>query len=271
MAYKLGLIGAGNMATAVVTAALRGEVLTAREIIAADPAPERHEAMTALGVKAVDDLAQVARASEQLLLAVKPQAWPDVARNLAGHVKPEHVLISVMAGLSTAKLASTLAEHGCAAARIVRVMPNTPMLVGQGMAAIAPGAHAQAGDDELTLALFEAGGKAVRVDESLMDAVTAVSGSGPAYVFYLAEAMQRTAEELGLGEDARTLVTQTILGAAHLLAESADAAGDLKRKVMSPGGTTEAAIHHMEGEHVAEAVAAAMHAAARRARELGGE
>ncbi|MEX2544984.1 MAG: pyrroline-5-carboxylate reductase [Phycisphaeraceae bacterium] len=269
MAYTLGLIGAGNMATAIVTAALRAAVLEPRQLIAADPSPERREAMKTLGVKAVDDLAQVARASDQVLLAVKPQAWPEVARDLAAHVKPEHVLVSVMAGVTTARLAADLAEHGGAAARIVRVMPNTPMLVGQGMAAVALGADARPGDDELTMRMFQAGGKAIRIDERHMDAVTAVSGSGPAYLFYLAEAMQRAAGELGLGEHGRTLVSQTLVGAAHLLAESPDTASELKRKVMSPGGTTEAAISQLDREHVSDAVVAAIAAAAVRSRELG--
>ncbi len=152
---------------------------------------------------------------------------------------------------------------------LIRVMPNTPMMVSQGMAGIAVGPGVAASEAELTMKLFAAGGKAVRVEEALIDAITAVSGSGPAYVFYLAEAMQQAATDLGLGEHARLLVGQTLLGAATLLLNSPDSAAELRRKVTSPGGTTEAAIKHLDANQVKQVWSDAVKMAEKRSKELG--
>ena len=137
------------------------------------------------------------------------------------------------------------------------------------MAAVAVGIHAQAGDETLALRLFEAAGRVVLVEESQLDAVTAVSGSGPAYVFYLAEAMQRAACDLGLSEHAAVLTQQTILGAAQLMAASSDNPETLRRKVTSPGGTTEAAINHLQQHRATDVITGAIRAAANRSVELG--
>jgi pyrroline-5-carboxylate reductase len=142
-------------------------------------------------------------------------------------------------------------------------------MVGYGMAGVALGANASQGDENLTMRLFQAGGQVVLVEESKLDAITAVAGSGPAYVFYLAEAMEQAARDLDLGEDAAKLVTQTVLGGAHLLAESDQSAATLRQKVMSPGGTTEAAIHTLDQQQVRQALVEAIKAAERRSRELG--
>jgi len=131
------------------------------------------------------------------------------------------------------------------------------------------GEHAQDGDEALAMGLFGAAGEVVQVKEDLMDAVTAVSGSGPAYVYLLAEAMEKAAGELGLGDDARLFVSQTILGAAQMLVDSPDAAGELRRKVTSPGGTTAAALGHMDSHNVVDVIVDAIKAAEARGRELG--
>jgi len=201
-----------------------------------------------------------------VVLAVKPQALGDLAPELGAHLTGRHVVISIMAGVRLAKLTEALGAH---VTRLVRVMPNTPMMVGQGMSAIAAAPSARPGDDKLAMQLLSAGGEAVRVDESMMDAVTAVSGSGPAYVFYLAEAMQNAAEELGLGEQAPTLVAQTLVGAAQLLAESEHSAAELRKRVTSPGGTTEAALKHMDEQQMERIIIEAVKAAAKRSEELG--
>ncbi len=265
MSHVLGFLGAGNMAEAIVRAAIDKHVLPAGSIIAFDPAPARCDLFRGLGVSIASDNAQVIHASQQVLLAVKPQMFPQVAGELAAHLAPGHVVISIMAGLTTTKIASAMGKP----VRIVRVMPNTPLLLGLGMSGVCLGKDAKPGDEALTLQLFGAAGKVVTVEEEHLDAITAVSGSGPAYVYYLAEAMERAASELGLGSQARALVAQTILGAAKMLADSPDSAAELRRKVTSPGGTTQAALEHMEKHQVAATITDALHAAHRRSVELG--
>lgn len=268
MTYQLAFIGAGNMAEAIVRGALAQQVVAPERMIAADPSPQRREVFAQLGVVVTDDNGGAIRHSEQVVLAIKPQQFDPLAEELSRHLTADHVVISIMAGVRIAKLTEKLGER---IGRIVRVMPNTPMMVGRGMSAIALAPDARRGDEALAMALCGAAGEAVCVDESLMDAVTAVSGSGPAYAFYLAEAMERAARELGLGEHARTLVAQTLVGAAHLLAEAPeeDDAATLRRRVTSPGGTTEAALRHMEASGFEGMVVEAVRAAAARSAELG--
>ncbi len=263
--YRLGFIGAGNMAEAIARGALRENVLAADQMIASDPSQARRELFAGLGIEAVDDITHVAESSQQVMLAIKPQVWPEIATQLASHVSDDQVLISIMAGISTGKLCETLSRP----ARVIRVMPNTPMMVGLGMSGLTVGDGAKPGDEELAMKLFGAAGKVVAVSEELMDAITAVSGSGPAYVYYLAEAMEKAATELGLGEQARLLVSQTILGAARMLADSPDPAAELRRKVTSPGGTTAAAIGHMDQHNLVQVISDAIKAAEARGRELG--
>ena len=263
--YKLGFLGAGNMAEAIARAALENGLLKVGDMIAADPVPQRREVFTQLGIAAGEDNVRVIREAAQIMLAVKPQTFAAVGAQL-GQVDPaKQVVLSIMAGIPSGKIVALSGKP----LRVVRIMPNTPVMVGAGMAGVALGQHARAGDEALTMRLFGAAGKAVLVSEQAIDAITAVSGSGPAYVFYLAEAMQKAAAELGLGEHADVLVRQTILGAAKLLSESSDTAAELRRKVTSPGGTTEAAIRHMEGQGLGAAVVEAIKAAEIRSRELG--
>ena len=265
MRYELGFIGAGNMAEAIAAAALRGSVLAPEQMIAADPAEARRQALEQMGITAVADNAEVIRQSKQILLAVKPQTMPVAAADLAAHGRADQVIISIMAGIRTAKLVEVVGRP----LRAVRVMPNTPMMIGVGMAGVALGADAEADDDALALRIFQAGGEAIRVDEALLDAITAVSASGPAYVFYLAEAMAEAAAKLGLSQYADLLVRQTILGSARLMVESLDSPAELRRKVTSPGGTTQAAIEHLEANETRGTIVAALEAAQRRAVELG--
>lgn len=263
--YALGFVGAGNMAEAIARGAIEKGVLEAGAMVASDPSPPRKQVFESLGIKVVDTNAEVIAQSGQVMLAIKPQVLPGLAEELAAHGGDEQILISIMAGIGTAKICETIGKP----ARAIRVMPNTPMMVGLGMAGLALGDHAQAGDEELAMKLFGAAGEVVRVDEKLMDAITAVSGSGPAYVYYLAEAMEKAASDLGLGEQGRLLVSQTILGAARMLADSPDTAAELRRKVTSPGGTTAAALGHMDDHKLVDVIADAVKAAAARGRELG--
>ena len=265
MTYELGFIGAGNMAEAIARAALDKGVLSAGQMIASDPAEPRRGVFAALGIAATDDNAQVIAQSKQVLLAVKPQMMAAAAADLAAHLREDQVVLSIMAGITTAKLSAAVGRP----VRCVRIMPNTPLQVGYGMAGVAMGQAARPGDDELAMRLFSAAGEAVRVEEAKLDAVTAVSGSGPAYVFYLAEAMEKAARELGLGDDAPRFVRQTILGAAQLLAQSEHPPAELRRLVTSPGGTTAAAIRHMDGNSTTAVIVNAVKAAHKRSIELG--
>jgi len=264
-AYALGFVGAGNMAEAIARGAIEKGVLEASAMVASDPSAARRELFAGLGVKVVDTNAEVIAQSGQVMLAIKPQVLPELAGELAAHGGDDQVLISIMAGIGTEKLCETIGKP----ARVIRVMPNTPMMVGLGMAGLAVGEQAKPGDEELAMKLFGSAGEVVRVEEKLMDAVTAVSGSGPAYVYYLAEAMEKAASELGLGEHGRLLVSQTILGAARMLADSPDTAAELRQKVTSPGGTTAAALGHMDDHNLVNVIADAVKAAEARGRELG--
>ncbi len=270
MRYELGFLGAGNMAEAIARAAVRCGVLGADDMVASDPSPDRRRVFTSLGVATTEDNVTVIRQAKQVLLAVKPQTMSQVASDLGKHGSPDQVIVTIMAGVTTRKLAGAIRAAGRGdEPRIVRVMPNTPLQVGLGMSGVAVGPGAQPGDEALTMKLFGAAGKAVRVEETALDAITAVSGSGPAYVFYLAEAMEQAARDLGLGEHARVIVQQTILGAAQLMASSSEAPAELRRKVTSPGGTTEAAVRTMTEQRVAEAIVQAVKAAEKRSKELG--
>ena len=265
MKYELGFIGAGNMAEAIARAAVESGIVAADKMIAADPVGQRREIFERLAIESVDDNAAVIGQSQQVLLAVKPQTLPAVAADLQAIDWRRQIIVSIMAGITTAKIAAAVGKP----LRVVRVMPNTPLMVGCGMAAMALGADAQAGDETLALRLFGAAGKAIVVDESQLDAVTAVSGSGPAYVFYLAEAMQEAAEQLGLAEHGALLVEQTILGSARLLSKSDDTPSQLRERVTSPGGTTEAAIKQFDAAAMRQVIIKAIRAARDRSLELG--
>lgn len=269
MQYELGIIGAGNMAEAIVRGVLKAGLLTADRIVAADVSPVRRELFAnELHVKAVEQNVDAARQSRVLLLSVKPQQMTAALAALGPATDPQTLIISIAAGISSAFIEKHLG--GDARWRVVRCMPNTPMLVGAGMAGIARGANAT--DDDMALArkIFESAATVIEVSEDKIDAVTAMSGSGPAYFFYLVEQMVKAGVELGLSPgQSHQLAAQTALGAAKMLTTSSDSPQELRRKVTSPGGTTHAAITHMESHGVGPAIVEAVKAAQRRGRELG--
>jgi len=253
------------MAEAMARGAASTGVVDAAAMVAADPSSDRLAVFKSFGVASAADNAELVAAADTVVLAIKPQALPKLSEAWAAIDTERHVIISIMAGISSAKIAQAIGKP----VRVVRVMPNTPLMIGRGMAGVALGQHARPGDDELAMKLFGACGEAIRVDEADLDAVTAVSGSGPAYLFYLAEAMQQAAEQLGLSDNARLLVNQTLLGSAELLNESSDTPAELRRKVTSPGGTTEAAIKHLDAQNVKQNIVAALRQARDRGAELG--
>ncbi len=263
MGIRLGIIGAGNMGMAILRGALDAGVLSPQTTVVVDVEPDRREEAARLGCSTTADVAEL-REAGQIMLAVKPQGFDGVAGAL-GRLQRPTVVISIMAGLGGRAIRAALGP----AARVVRVMPNTPCQVGAGMAAIALGDGAEPGDEALAVGIFEALGRTVTVQEALMHAVTAVSGSGPAYVFLLAEAMEKAAVDLGLDPaQAGLLVRQTILGAGKLLAESGRSPSQLRAAVTSPGGTTEAALREMDRRELSAIIRAAVTAARDRGVEL---
>jgi pyrroline-5-carboxylate reductase len=266
--YDLGIIGAGNMAEAIARGVIRSALLRPDQIIAADVSPERRRLFSEqLDVKAVESNADAAHYARTLLLSVKPQQMQAALATVAGTMRPDALVISIAAGTTTEFLERHLG--GRDKPRVVRAMPNTPMLLGEGMTAVSPGAHATADDVGRARRIFESAGAVIEVTEALMDAVTALSGSGPAYFFYLAEQMIAAGEQMGFTrEQAKTLVARTAVGAAKMLADSPDTPQELRRKVTSPGGTTEAAVRHMESQRVGDAIREAVRAAERRGKEL---
>jgi len=267
--YQLGLLGAGNMAEGIVAAVVERGVFAAGQIIASDPAPDRRELFRErFGLTVTDDNRRAAAESACILLAVKPQVFADVAGQIADIVQADQLITSIMAGISTATIES---RFGTIRARVVRVMPNLPIRVGAGVAGVCKGTYATQEDLAFVRRLFDAGGQTVVLaDESLMHAVTAVSGSGPAYFYYLVEAIVAGGVAAGLKpEDALTLAENTCLGAARMMLETREAPAALRAKVTSPGGTTQAAIEAMDAAGVREAVRNAVLAAAERSRQLG--
>ncbi len=266
--YRLGFIGAGNMAEAIARGAIERGILPAGAIAASDPSAERREAFAALGVATFAEAAAMIGRCEQVWLAVKPQVFPKLGEALRQLDRTRQVVVSIMAGITIAQIESATGGPS----RVVRVMPNTPLMVGKGMSGIAPGEHARGGDEALCVSVLRGCGEVAKVAESDLDAVTAVSGSGPAYVFLLAEAMRDAAVELGLSGCDKLLVYQTIHGAAAMLMQTMDTqerAEDLRRKVTSPGGTTQAAIEHFQAKGFETIVRDALRAAWDRSVELG--
>jgi pyrroline-5-carboxylate reductase len=265
--YELGVIGGGNMAEAILGTAVRSGFLPAENIVVSDLLAERRDKLSSeLGVTCVEDNA-ISAACPRVMLAVKPQAMGEMLDTEASAFSSDALVITIAAGLSTAFFDKKLKKKG----RIVRVMPNTPMLVGEGASAVCAGPRATTADVTWTRELFTCdGGLGIEVDEKLMDAVTAVSGSGPAYFFYFIEAMVEAGRAEGLTPDAALqLAMQTCAGAAKLLAETGEAPEELRRRVTSRGGTTQRAIETMESEGVKASLVKAIRAAAERSRELG--
>jgi len=265
MESKVVFIGAGNMAEAIVSGMVAAEFCAAEKIVLTDIRPERLADLEAeYGVNTSTDN-NVVKDAEIIVLSVKPQVLDEVLKGIAPVFRKETLVISIAAGIPTAKIEKALGEG----TRAIRVMPNTPALIGQGASALAAGALADEADMEVAETILGCVGLTVRVEEKQIDAVTALSGSGPAYVFYLLEAMLSAADEMGLEkETARTLTLQTVEGAARLMKDSGEDASELRAKVTSKGGTTEAAIQSMDESGVKEAIVKALKAAQARSEEL---
>ena len=269
MGHELAIIGAGNMAEAIARSVIASGVIAKESIVAADVSANRREVFAKqIGVRAVEKNEEAARGAKMILLSVKPQHMKDVLGGIAGVLAEDVLIVSIAAGISSGFIEKNLGAGK--PWRVIRAMPNTPMLMGKGMVALARGRQASAADLASARKIFEAGATVLELDESKMDAVTAMSGSGPAYFFYLVEQMIKAGLSLGLSEsEALVLASRTCIGAAAMLEGSSDSPQELRKKVTSPGGTTQAAIELMESEQLDQILVAAIRRAAERSRELG--
>jgi pyrroline-5-carboxylate reductase len=263
----VGFLGAGQMATALASAWAKAGLLDAARSRAADPFPDaRTKFEKTTGIKAVESNRDVAAACDVLVLAVKPQVMAEVLAELRPAVTAAHLVVSIAAGVTLKALADGLGQS----ARLVRVMPNTPCLVGASATGYSPGPTATPDDAALVERLFGAVGVAYRVPEHLLDAVTGLSGSGPAFVYVFIEALADGGVECGLPRAvAQSLAAQTVLGAAKMVLETGQHPGALKDAVASPGGTTIAGLHALERAAFRAAAMDAVEAATKRSQELG--
>ncbi|HNL92979.1 MAG TPA: pyrroline-5-carboxylate reductase [Pseudomonadales bacterium] len=262
----IGFIGAGNMAASLM-GGLVARGYAPQQLCAADPNAAGLQALAQQhGIHACASNAEVAQRADILVLAVKPQVMQAVLTDLAPAIHSKHLLISIAAGISMTSMAQWLGGTPA----IVRCMPNTPALVQQGASGLVANAQVSAAQREQAEAILKAVGIALWLDnEAQIDAVTAVSGSGPAYFFLLMEAMISAGEKLGLStETSRALTLQTALGAAQMACSSEFDPAELRRRVTSPGGTTERAIAHFELQNLRDIVEGALHAASARSLEL---
>ncbi len=264
---KIGFIGAGQMATALAQGFVQAGLVSAENVLAADPvADARKRFARSTGGHTTEFNAEVVGPVDILFLAVKPYQLADLMAQLRGTITAEKLIVSVVAGVHLDALAEGLGLD----IRIVRVMPNTPCLVGQGACGFCLGEKATGADGQLDRQLLGAVGIAYQVDEKLLDAVTGLSGSGPAFVYTIIEALSDGGVRMGLPRNIATaLATQTVRGAAEMVAHTGEHTGVLKDRVCSPGGTTIAGIQALEAGGLRAALMAAVEAAAKRSIELG--
>ena len=263
----LGFLGAGKMATALARGFITAKLTSAKSIVASDVMEMARKTFAdETGVKPMPSSLAVCKAASILILAVKPDQVANVLAEIRDHITAKHLLISIAAGVPLAKIEAGLAPG----ARVIRVMPNTPALVGASASAFATGTSATPADAALAQKLFSSVGVAMQVKESLLDAVTGLSGSGPAYAYQIIEALSDGGVAAGLPRDVATkLAAQTLLGAAKMVLETGLHPGALKDMVTSPGGTTIEGLHELEKGKVRGALMSAVRAATEKSKKLG--
>lgn len=262
----IAFIGGGNMATALISGLKKSRDPGLR-VRVADPSEDaRLRLRSAFDVLVCSRAVEAAQGADVIVLAVKPQIVPNVLAELAGCIKPEQLILSIAAGTTIKAIVRLLGPRQA----VIRSMPNTPALVGEGISAMYAGEHCRMHHREQAERVLQSAGEVIWVeDESLMDAVTAISGSGPAYFFLLAEALAEAGVRLGLPEDvSRQLAEKTCAGAGAMLKSSDTGAAELRRRVSSPGGTTQAALEVLTQGKFSELVNTAVVAAERRGKEL---
>ncbi|MEJ6573466.1 MAG: pyrroline-5-carboxylate reductase [Akkermansiaceae bacterium] len=266
---RIGLIGCGRMGSALIGGIAKSDITTPADITVYDPHAESVETLVnQAGVVAAMSNKDLAVRAETILLAVKPQYVAVVLAEIAELITPDHLLISIAAGVTVEKM-----EANCpAGTRIIRAMPNTPALIGLGATGIAPGSHASSADLQIARTLLESVGIVSETTEPQLDAVTGLSGSGPAYVYTLIESLTIQAEKEGLpADEALKLATQTVIGAARMVEQTGMTPRELINQVTSPGGTTLAGLASMTEHGFENSIAAGVHAATERSRAIAKE
>lgn len=264
----LGFIGAGRMATALARGCVQSGLVEGDRVLAADPYPEAKQlfAEQIANARFASDNIELLRGAQIIVLAVKPQVMPAVLEDISEHLNNSHLVVSIAAGVTL----STLSAGLPAGARLVRVMPNTPCLIGLGASCYSRGEKASASDGQQVRQILESVGRAYEVDEKLLDAVTGLSGSGPAFVYRLIEMMAEGGEAGGLPKElAIELAAQTARGAAEMVLCTAHSPAELRQQVTSPGGTTLAGLEVLEKLKGPDAFRSAVVAATARSKELG--
>ncbi len=266
-AHKIALIGAGNMSEALIAGLLKAGRAARERLRATDVRAARcKEIQQRYQIQVSSDNVSAAKWADIVILSVEPQVMDEVLHGIRGALNPKHFLVSVAAGYPIARVL----RHAGRTAKVVRAMPNTPSSVLEGVSALVLGPGLSEQEASLARAIFECVGKVIFVEERLMDAVTGLSGSGPAYVYLMIEALADGGVKMGLARPvAELLATQTVLGAAKMLMESGEHPGQLKDRVASPGGTTIAGLHRLEQGRFRATLIAAVEAATKRSKELG--
>ena len=268
---KLGFIGAGNMAEALVKGLVTGASTEAKNILVSDPILERLEYMhKEYRIKTTLNNRELVQESDILILAVKPQVTTNVLEHFSDLVDEKKLVVSVVAGLSINSIENTLDAEGKKKISVVRTMPNTPALVQEGVTAICGSDRVAEIDMKIVHRIFEAIGQTVDIDEIHIDAVTGLSGSGPAYILMIIEALSDAGVKVGLSREVSNILTfQTVLGAAKLARDSGKHPGELKDMVTSPGGATISGLHKLEEGGLRTALMNAVESATQRSKELG--
>lgn len=261
-----GFLGAGRMASALAGGMVESGLIKGRQLIASDVVQAALKSFTkSTGGRTAKSNAEVLRKADIIIIAVKPHQVIELLNELPDQITSKHLFISIAAGVSLAQLEEALGHK----ARVIRVMPNTPALVGEGASGFARGSNAKAADAKLAKQLLESVGMAIEVPEHLINSITGLSGSGPAYGFQMIEAMSDGAVAAGLPRDLATpLAAQTLLGAAKMVLETGEHPGKLKDMVTSPGGTTIEGLHEMEAAGVRGGLMNAVRAASDKAANL---
>jgi len=261
---KIAFIGGGNMAEAIIAGLIGKKTIDPKSITVSEKQEERKSYLKKrFSLDCINDNRRAVEQSDITILAVKPQVFDQAAEEI-GKVRSDKLIISILAGTKAEKIQNALGNP-----RVVRVMPNTPALVGEGMAGISGSKTSTEDDIKITEYIFNQLGKSITVKESMLDLITGVSGSGPAYVFYLVESLCDAAVSMGLDkEKARLLVNQTFAGSIKLLVESGEDPAELRHKVTSKGGTTEQGILVMESNNIKKIIADTVKAATEKSREL---
>lgn len=268
MDNTIGFVGGGRMAEALIQGVIKAKVFEPARIVAADPDSNRRQTLsTQYGIATFAQATDFVGSCPTLILAVKPQVMGVVLDSIKTLLTSKHLLISIAAGIPLSFMESHLSGCQC---RLIRVMPNTPALVQEGASALSPGSLATEADMKQARAIFDAVGRSVVLAENYLDAVTGLSGSGPAYVFSFIEALIDGGVKVGLSRaDAQLLVLQTVLGSVKLAMENGEHPAQLRAMVTSPGGTTIAGLHELARAGFSGIIMDAVEAATKRSQELG--